>query len=122
MCRQFVGEPAARGLIDERLDGGHQRAVAGKPNSIMGPQTGIVEAGGFAERIVAATMGIAGQVIQELELAKDGEVGSGAENAFEFGQGRDLVAKQVLAEGLGIEGEWSHNVTVPTNRLLQSEL
>ncbi len=48
-------------------------------------------------------MSIAGEVIQELELAKDGEVGVSAENTFEFGEGRDLVPQQVLAEGLGIE-------------------
>ena len=61
-------------------------------------------------------MGIAGQVIQELELAKDGEVGSGAEGTFEFRQGCDFMAQQVLAHGLGIEGGWSHNVIVPTEQ------
>ena len=90
---QFVGEAAARGLIDEGLDGGDKSAVAGKPNSLVGPQAGIVEADGFTEGIVAAAMGIAGQVIQQLKLAEDGQVGSGAESVFEFGQGRDLVAK-----------------------------
>jgi hypothetical protein len=28
----------------------------------------------------------------------------------------------VLAEGLGIEGEWTHNVIVPTEQAFQSEL
>jgi hypothetical protein len=28
----------------------------------------------------------------------------------------------VFAEGLGIEGEWSHNVIVPTGCVFQSEL
>ena len=88
----------------------------------MGPQAGVVEAGGFAKGIVAAAMGITGQVIQELKLAKDGEVDSGAENAFELGQSHDFMVKQVLAEGLGIEREWSHNVIVPTSRVFQSEL
>jgi hypothetical protein len=69
----------------------------------VGPQADLVEAGGFAEGIVATAMGIAGQVIQELKLAEDGEVGSGAEGALELGQGRDFVAQQVLAKGLGIE-------------------
>jgi hypothetical protein len=67
-------------------------------------------------------MGIAGQVIQELEFAKHGEVGAGAESVFEFGQGGDFVAYQVLAEGLGIEGEWAHNVIVPTEPTFNSEL
>jgi hypothetical protein len=32
------------------------------------------------------------------------------------------MVKQMLAEGLGIEREWSHNVIVPTSRVFQSEL
>jgi hypothetical protein len=50
-------------------------------------------------------MGIAGEVIQELELAKDGEIGAGAECSFEFGQGSDSVAQEMLAESLRNEGE-----------------
>src|SRR6202049_2987839 len=42
---QLVGEPAARGLIDEGLDGRDKSAVAGKPNCIVGPQACVVEAG-----------------------------------------------------------------------------
>ena len=61
-------------------------------------------------------------VVEGLEFAKDGEVRGGAESVFEFGQGSDLVAEQVLAEGLGIEGRWSHNVIVPTDCAFQSEL
>ena len=111
---QFIGEPAARGLVDEGLDGGDEGAITGKPNCIMGPQADVVEAGGFAEGIVTAAMGIAGKVIQELELSKDGEVGAGAESGFEFGQSSDFVAQEMLAESLGVEGEWAHNVIVPT--------
>jgi hypothetical protein len=50
---QFVGEPPARSLIDEGLDGGDERAVAGEPDRIMGPQTGVVEVGGFPKSVVA---------------------------------------------------------------------
>ena len=90
---QLVGKPTARGLIDERHDGGNQRAVTGKPNCIIvGPQGSVIEADRFAESVVTAAMGIAGQVIQELEFAKDGEVGAGAESVFEFGQDGDFVA------------------------------
>jgi hypothetical protein len=32
------------------------------------------------------------------------------------------VAQQVLAKDLGIEGEWSHNVIVPTDYFFKSEL
>ena len=110
---QFVGEPASRRLVDEGFDSGNERAVTREPNGIMGPQAGIVEAGAFAEGIVAAAMSIAGQIVEELEFAKDGEIGGGTEDLFEFGQGGDFVPKEVLAEELGVEGEGSHNVIVP---------
>jgi hypothetical protein len=78
------------------------------------PQAGIVEADGFAEGIITAAMGIAGQVIQSLQLAKNREVGRCAQRLFEFGQGGDFVSQQVLPQGSGIEGEWAHNVIVPS--------
>lgn len=113
---QFIGEPAAGGLVDEGLDGGDEGAVTGKPNCIVGPEADVVEAGDFAEGVVTAAMGIAGEVIQELELSKDGKVGAGAESGFEFWQSSYFVAQEMLAESLGIEGEWTHNVIVPTRR------
>jgi len=67
-------------------------------------------------------MGIAGQVIQELELSKDGEVGGGAESGFEFGQSSDFMAQEMLADILRIEGEGAHNVRVPIRGAFQSEL
>ena len=73
---QFIGEPAVRGLVDEGLDSGDEGAVTGKPNCIVGPQADVVKAGGFAEGIVTAAMGVAGEVIQKFELSKDGEVGA----------------------------------------------
>ena len=88
----------------------------------MGPQASVVEARSFAEGIVTAAMCIAGEVIQELELAKDGKVGAGAESSFEFGQRSDFVAQKMLAESLWVEGEWAHNVIVTTRRAFQSEL
>jgi hypothetical protein len=88
----------------------------------MGPQAYAVEAGSFAEGIVTTAMGIAGEVIQELELAKDGEVGAGAESSLEFGQSSDFVVQEMLAESLRVEGEWAHNVIIPTRRGFQSEL
>ena len=119
---QFVGEPTARGLVNERLDSRDERAVTREPDGIMGPKAGVVEARGFTESIVAAAVSVAGQVVEELEFAKNGEIGSGAEGLFEFGQSRDFVAQQMLTEDLGIEGERSHNVIVPTASTFQSEL
>jgi hypothetical protein len=94
---QFVSKPAMKGPIDKGLDRGHERAETGKPNRIMGPQPGIVEAGAFAEGLVAAAMRIDGEVVQSFQLPKDSEVGRCAQSLFEFWQGSDFVAEEVLA-------------------------
>src|SRR5580693_3957375 len=94
---QFVGEPAARRLVDEGFDGGDERAVTGEPDRIMGPQTDVVKAGGFTEGVVAPAVSITGQVVEEFEFSKDGETGGGAESVFELGQGSDFVVPQVFA-------------------------
>jgi len=60
--------------MDKGLDGGDERAVSGKPDRLMGPETVVVEAGRFTEDVVAAAMSVAGKVVERLELAKDGKV------------------------------------------------
>ena len=42
--------------------------------------------------------GIAGQVVQLLELTENGQIDRGAEDAFEIGQRSDPAAKQELLE------------------------
>lgn len=58
--RQLVGEPSARSLTDKRLNGGNERAITRKPDGVVRPEAYVIEASDFAERIVAAAMGIAG--------------------------------------------------------------
>ena len=67
---EFVSKPATWGLIHEGLDGSNQCAEVGKPNRIVRPQGDIVEVDGFAEGIITAAMGIAGPLIQSLQLAE----------------------------------------------------
>jgi len=62
--RQFVGEAATWGLMDKGFDGGDERAVTGEPDRIVGPQTGVVEAGGFTEGVIASAVGITGEVVE----------------------------------------------------------
>ena len=108
--------------MTKELNGGHERAVTRKPDGLMGPQAGVVEAGGFTQSIVASAMRIAGEVVEEFEFAKDGEVGISAEGLLEFGQGGDFVPLEVFAKDLGIEEEGSHNIIVPIAQAFQSEL
>ena len=58
---QFIGEVSARGTIDESLGGGQQSAEPRKPDLCLRPQSVIVKASDFAEGIVSAAMGIAGE-------------------------------------------------------------
>ena len=78
--------------MDEGLDGRDESAVTGEPDVIVRPKADVVKAGDFAEGIEAAAMGVAGKIVDKFELAKDGEVGTGTEDLFEFRQGGDFVA------------------------------
>ena len=77
----------------------------------------IVKAGDFAQRIVSAAMGVAAEIIQWFELAKDGDVDGVAEGLLHFVEGGDLVAQQKRAQCIGAVGEGSHNVIVPTTAI-----
>src|SRR5215831_20004746 len=109
-------------LIDKGLGGRGIIAKTGEPDSVVRPEAGVVKTGDLAEGIVATAMRIAGEVIEKFEFAEYGEAGAAAENLFEFRQGGDPVAEQVLAQQLRVKGDGSHNVIVPTRRPSQSEL
>ena len=110
---QLVGEPPAGSLTDKGLNGGDERAITREPDGIVRPEAGVIETRDLAKRIEAAAMGIAGQVVENFEFAKDGEVGGGAEGLLQLRQGGDFVAQEVFAKELGVEGGGSHNVIVP---------
>jgi hypothetical protein len=112
---QFIGEVSARGTMNESFRGGQQGAEAREPGVCMRPQSVIVKAGDIAQGIVAAAMGIAGEVIERPEFAEDGDIHRGAESLFQFVQGGDLVAQQKHAQSIGAEREGAHNVRVPTD-------
>ena len=72
----------------------------------MGPQAGVVEAGGFSESVVAPAMSIAGQVVEEFEFVKDGQGGVGAEGLLEFGEGSDFCGAAGACGGSGDRRRW----------------
>ena len=117
-ARQFIGEISARGTIDEHFGGSQQRAETREPDVCLRPQPMLVKTGDFAQSIVSATMGIAGEVIQRFELAEDSDVDRGTEGLLHFIEGDDLVAQQKRAQFIGAVGEGPHNVIVPITAVL----
>ena|SRR5215831_10050005 len=100
--------------------GGQQRAITGKPDSFMRPETLIIKASDLGKRVIAAAMGIAGQIIQRAELPEDSNIGGSAERLFQLGKIGDLVSTQVSTNGAGIESSRSHNDRITTRLLVES--
>ena len=91
---QFIGKEPARGTIDERFCGGQQRTELREADGRMRPQPFVVETNDLTKRIVFAAMGVAGEVIQRLQLAEDSDIDSGAEGVFQIVESGNLVAQQ----------------------------
>ena len=60
----------------------------------MRPQAFLVETGDFRQRVVSTAMGVAGEIVQRLELAKDRDIDRGAKGLLQFVNGGDLAAQQ----------------------------
>src|SRR5438093_7633273 len=118
---QFAGEKTTIGTLDEGFDGGQQRAVTRKPDSLMRPETLIIKASNLGKRVIAAAMGIAGQVVQRAEFPENGDIGCGAERLFQLGKIGNLVSTQVPANNAGIESGRSHNDRITTGLLIKSQ-
>src|SRR5436190_19515529 len=71
--RQFAGTAATGGRLHPGFHGIQQRALLGKPDGLMGPQSTIVKLNEFAQGVKAPAMGVAGEWIERLELAEYGE-------------------------------------------------
>ena len=87
----------------------------------MRPQAAVVKAGNLGQRVVSATVGVAGKISERFEFSEDGEISGRAERVLQFSNGRDFPVDQVVAENLRIEGGRSHNVRIPTNLLYRSQ-
>ena len=52
----------------------------------MRPETLIIKASNLGKRVIAAAMGIAGQIVQCTEFPENGDIGCGAERLFQLGK------------------------------------
>jgi hypothetical protein len=82
---QLFGKISRDRTTDERLGGGQQGAIAGKPCGLAGPETIGTETGDLAKSVETAAMRVAGQVVETFELSKNGEVNVRAERTFQIG-------------------------------------
>lgn len=65
---------------------GQQRAVTREPRQIVGPQPICIEASDLAKGVKAATVRVAGEVAQFLQLAEDGEIDVRAKGPLRLGR------------------------------------
>ena len=105
---EFDGAEAEVGVCDQGAGGGAEGAARGEAGSVVGPQAAGVEAGLLAEGVEAAAVGVAGDVVELLELAEDRAAGSGAEGGGELGQGGNGLAAQEVGQGIGGEERGAH--------------
>ena len=108
---EFPAGAALRGRAHKRLDGGQQCAMAGEAGRTVRPQAMVVEAGRLAQGVIAAAVGVGGDVVQGSELAQDSLPGGGSESVEQFGHGGHGLVEQQVTEGLRVEGGGPHNDT-----------
>ena len=101
---QLPSVVAVGGGQDEGFHRGYQGAVAREPDPFVRPQSASIKAGDLDQSVEASAMGVAGEITELLEFAEYGEIGGGAEHAFEFRQIGDLVTVQVLTQQSRVEG------------------
>ena len=93
MCVEATG-----GGEDKSFSRGEKSAIPGKPNRVVRPEPAVIEANAFGESIKATAMRVTGEVAELPQFAKHGEIGLGAEQAFEFRQFGDLMAAEMTAK------------------------
>jgi hypothetical protein len=84
----------------------------------MGPKPLHIEFGDLPQRIVAATMRVAGQVVEGLEFAEDSHRDRCAQGQFELVESSDFLPQQQRAQHVRVKANGSHYVIVPTSNFL----
>ena len=107
---QFLNKIARCGIPDKRLSRIQQGAPAGEPDRPEGPQTIVVEARGFIQRVVRAAMRVTGPVSELLQLAENRDVHICPQRFLQLGHGGDFAVPESFCQIIGMEGLGSHNV------------
>src|ERR1017187_8437021 len=88
---QLLRKMSGRGILDKRLGCIQQSALAGAPHGPETPHAVPAKVRGFIQRVVAATVGVAGPIGELLQFAEDGDIHLGSQRPLQLGQGRDLA-------------------------------
>ena len=107
---QLLGKMSGRGILDKSLGRIQQSAVAGEPDGLVRPQAVLVEVSSFIQRVVTATMGVAGPIGELLQFAEDCDVHLRSQRLLQLRHGSDLAPPERLGQVIGVEGFRSHNV------------
>src|SRR5271157_1275390 len=101
---------SGRGILDKSLGRIQQSAVAGEPDGLERPKAVLTEMRGFIQRVVTATMGVAGPIGELLQFAEDGDVHLRSQRPLQLRHGSYLAPSERIGQVLGVEGFRSHNV------------
>jgi hypothetical protein len=115
---QLLRKMSGRGILDKSLGSIQQSAMAGEPDGLERPQAVLIEVRGFIQRVVTATMGIAGPIGELLQFAEHGDVHFRSQRPLQLRHGSDLAPPERLGQVIGVEGFRSHNVRSPPDSLI----
>ena len=107
---QLFRKVSGQGVLDKSLGRIQQSALAGEPDGLKRPQAVLVEVSGFIQRVISATMGVAGPISELFQFAKYGDIDLRTQRSLQLRHGSDLAASQRLRKIIGMEGFGSHNV------------
>ena len=107
---QFINKVARRSLGHQSGRRVQERAVAGKVDVAVSPQTQIIILGDGVQRVVSPAMGVAALVRQGGQLAKHGDRNGGAQSSLELGHGGDFLVVKKVQNPARREVNCIHNV------------
>src|SRR5208283_575513 len=103
---QFAGRKSVRSLLHESLSGREQVSVPREVRSAIKPQALIIELGNVAERVVLATVRIAGLITQGFQFTKNGHGCWSGCNLLQFCERGDFLSLKKRSKNIGCQNHW----------------
>ena len=109
---QLAGNLACRRLLDRRFGGVQECALPGKPGSAGQPKTPGIESWDRLQGVVAAPVGIAGEVAQHGQFPEYGHIHLGSQRGLHLRHGEGLEALKEVQQRLEDKANRLHNVRI----------